>query len=465
MLKGVSGTLFLSILIFFTVVGVSRAGEGYTGRVLTGDEMGFPPGRYQCGVDINHQCRVRLDSPTEEPVISEIINTGKHTDEVLVDGEGGMWYAVGSGENYPDTLIRLNPDGDEEFSMEFEQSPYENLEYLETLVWDFPDLELTPCVIPVVALDQAMVVYVGWDVLHDSNNTNLGAHYDGLGAHAYLECIDTVGQTRWRTHVTGYNKLKRNAWRVDDDQIAMVSSEYSFDVFEISTGEFVESVHVPGWSSKTRTGPLKLDYGDWLIHCDDFESLVWGGIPLIYRQRMNGSKAWEIEYRSHTYSNAVTLSERGIISYGNKEGARGIDLGTGEELWEWRGGESNACGITMNGNFLVAENYMNNTVLESWDQDGVRAWNVEVDYPIEGEDDVIIYRDGNILFGHGQGLSLLSEDGEEIWTIENNEIGGRAGIRSGGWRLNPLPDGGLAAIGNDPSGQVFSKSIYILRQP
>ena len=466
----ISRLLLIAFLFTLFAFGEGNAGTGYVGSPLTTEEMTYPHGRYQCGIDALHRCRVEFISPALEPVPLKTVRTAPSVDDALVDGEGGIWYADASDGLFPDIVIRLNPDGSENFRLKLGPSPYENPDYIESIRWDYPrweypDLKLTAFAIPAVALNSAVIFYVGWDVIHDTNNTNPEGRYDGIGAHAYLECIDKSGQTRWRTNATGYNKLKTHAWRLDNERIAMVSSEFSFDIFKIATGEFIETVDVPGWSAKTRTGPILTDSGDMIIHCDDFERGVWDGIPVIYRVTAQGRKVWNREFRSHTFSNAITVSDNGELVYGNKEGLLVLDSESGDELWGWRGGDYNACGVLQDHTFLIGGTYMNKTVLQNWDDAGNRVWTRDIAVPFEGEDDVIIYSDGNILYGDGDGLTLLMPSGDEIWSLDNIEISGRFEMGSGFWRINPMEDGGLVLISNYSADPNTPQSIYILKQP
>ena len=144
------------------------------------------------------------------------------------------------------------------------------------------------------------------------------------------------------------------------------------------------------------------------------------------------------------------------------EGLRLIDADDGEELWKITGGEYNASGYTPDGNFLVCGNYQNGMVLQCWDPGMNRLWHLLTVYPFEGEDDVIIYRDGNILYGHGDGITLINSDGEEIWALNNSAlVGGRREFCSGSWRINPMDNGGFAAIANYPGAPGQDKLILI----
>ena len=207
-----TGILY-GVLIFLAISACGCTGRPsrVVNRPLTAEEMAIPPGRYQHGIDMRHTCQVDLDSPQNEPVFRWVVKPDVTVDstDVMVDGEGGVWYNDGpSGGMSLNAVIRLNPDGSEDFRKRLLPSGHSDDFDLEAKTYTRHSSFST--VRPVVALDGAII----WH----ANRLQSSAEYENLELisedytiFGFLECIDTEGETRWRTEPSEVSPLFNNS--------------------------------------------------------------------------------------------------------------------------------------------------------------------------------------------------------------------------------------------------------------
>ncbi len=449
--------LFMLILGSLLLVPASGLADTELYRPLNPEEAAIPAGRYQAGVDMFHTCRMDWDSPTAEPVLGWTVTPESAASKnILVDGIGGVWYADGDPDAwYLTSIIRLNPDGSEDWSRELVSPPDSELVDSTYGSSQIPSVYRYSQVIPSVACDGAVICYVGWEDDHwltDDQDDESGV--------AYLECIDLDGTTRWKTEPVEYDDLlEALAWRVSDDWIAIVSSQFTYDVYNIYSGEHVETFDTIGWSILSITGPILLDNGDWITHGDNNTYGYFSGIPYISRVK-SGEIIWQTEYPTYTFAGDLSVSDEGIIYYGNWSGFRALDIDTGEELWRLWGGTNTVAGITLNGDAVVLARSDDDSILGIVDANGNNLWVTNISRSVSGRDDIVIFRDGGILYGDRNGIGLIIPSVGAGWTIDMNDLGATDEYGSGYWKLNPTPDGGLVAIGDDPYEDSYNHVIF-----
>ena len=458
--------VLMFLLIFPCSVQSEPAWEVF--EPLTQAEMAVPAGRYQAGVDMHHNCRVDMDAPLEEPVLSWSVRPDSNSSrDVMVDSEGGTWYAEnGSGEFGMNKIIRLNPDGSVDWEREFIP-----VNPIEKIVEQYIDDTFTPYwisyIYPSIAVADAIIIHI-----HHKYNASINLpDEDNLRwitiSFTYLVCLDLDGNTRWRSeNVEDYDPLVNQcAWRVDNDRLALIASDNTFNVYSLETGEFLETVEVPGWSANSNTGPIVIADGSWIIHGNVMLDDFMGGYPYIYRINPDGTYQWKAEYQTDTFSMNITVDEDGNLLYGNRQGIRVIDSSDGTEIWRQWGGLFYACGVTPSGDYVaIGEFGGDDRRLGLLDSEGEGVWSVMTEWPLLGHDDVIIYRDGCILYGDRSGISLVEPDGEIRWSIEPDELGCPEADRLGHWQLNPTPDGGIVALSMAPYEEESGRVIYNLVQ-
>jgi len=425
---------------------------------LTDEEMAVPAGRYQAGVNMYHTCRVDFDSPSARPELVWRSDPGM-IEDVLLDDHDGIWYVdptEGATEN--PSLCRLNIDQSVDWRKDL--NPDSVLGELSVSIAGDIGLERRYTATPVIAMDGAVVVYIRTylfvrqiDDEGDREPYNL----------AYLECLDIEGNTRWRSEpISCYVGSDYRAWRVSGDRIAMVVTETTFNVYSLSSGECLETVEVPGWSVFFNAGPMAMDDGGWIIYGEHPLRHTYHTYPYIYRIAADGDEIWKAEYPVDTFGNSPSLDDDGVIVFGNYWGLRTIDTEDGTELWRWWGGNYRSCGVTPNGNYAVTVRAADETAFGLVDTNGDSVWFVQT-APVTGEDDTIIYRDGNILIGNNDGLTLFNEEGGVIWRIEPDEYGVVEESRTWSWKLNPCSDGSIIGVTRNPSPDASGESIFCFK--
>lgn len=413
---------------------------------LTSDEMAFPPGRYQVGIDIGHTCRVDMDSPEVEPVLlwkQETVASG-----VLVDSDGAIWLARGEKFKFKSyRIMRVLPDSSTDWSVELAPESVPLIKdhkyvsgmefvYENTMVW------------PVISLDGAVICYVSRNEVYQAGTFGCEDFHSDRITINFLTCIDLNGNIRWRTEPVIWDSYYRYAWRVDQDRIAMSSSDTGFNTYSISEGEGLEKVSIPGWSGTCETGPYATNDGGWVIQGDIWDpDFLISFTPYIYRLKPDYTTAWAIEFPSVSFSLPFTIPGDGFILNGNRHGLSVLEIDDGSELWSWGDGTYHACGITPDGNYVVIGSSEEHAELVTLDTAGNRLWSYEIFWPYFGVDDVIIYNDGCLLVGDRNRITLLYPDSSVKWVIDGEDIGIEQDFRVGHWRLNPTSDGGIACTG------------------
>jgi hypothetical protein len=425
--------------------------------ILTDEEMVVPAGRYQAGVNMHHTCRVDFDSPSMKPELEWQLDPGL-IEDVLLDGRDGIWF-VDTTEGTPG-LVRLNIDQSVDCKKDLDPDSVVG-ERISRIRGDSDYLFHTYTATPVIAMNGAVVIYIRSGAIVDRDQDDEENQESYLLA--YLECVDLDGNTRWRSEpISCYVGSDYRAWRVSGNRIAMLAAEKTFNVYSLSSGEYLETVDVPGWSFVYNTGPIAMDDGGWIIHGAHDLEYTYATYPYIYRITADGELVWKAEYPVDTFGSNPSMDDNGIIVYGNAWGLRTIDSKDGTELWRRWGGNYRSCGITPDGNYAVAARAGDEAAFGLVDTNGETVWFVRT-APLTGEDDAAIYRDGNMLIGNKDGIILINENGEVIWRIEPEEYGVVEESRTWSWKLNPCSDGTIIAITRNPSPEGSGDSIFCFK--
>jgi outer membrane protein assembly factor BamB len=140
--------------------------------------------------------------------------------------------------------------------------------------------------------------------------------------------------------------------------------------------------------------------------------------------------------------NFIQVSDNDLL-VGVFERLERIDL-SGKLVWYEESDDNwfKPLGVLMDGNYLVCKSKKQPAVMCVYDTDGNLKWSHE--FQISGYIDpsIVIYQDGNILFGHKTGISLISPDGELIWNLAlvSDDSGNILN-----WNIFPAPDGRIVA--------------------
>jgi outer membrane protein assembly factor BamB len=436
---------FLIILVF-----VSCSCSGQPGRVvnkvLTAEEMAIPPGRYQNGIDMRHTCQVDLDSPQTEPVLRWVVKPIRTADttDVLVDGQGGIWYNDNLSSSSPSKIIvRLNPDGTEDFR--------------QTL---FPGRFI---VHPVIALASAIVLRV----LKQTASANRANNNSEIAFESkyFLECIDVEGLLRWRTDPIEIPlRVEDMAWRAPGDMLMMPASETSVNFYSVENGEFLESLQVPGFPiTPINGGPIPLDDGSWIFHGRKLPDTD-DEVPFVTRINQDGTSIWYNEYPEFNFSLPVIINDRGILCCSGINGVTTINSEDGSFLWQKFNRTVYPRGVTYDGNFILsgADSLNDDYYLRLITDNGIVLWNDDVH--VRDFDAVLVYRDNSIMVAYQFGISLINPDGSVRWTVDLNDLQYMGNEYFFHWRLNPTPDGNLVAIADNMYGGYHSEIFYLEQQ-
>lgn len=460
--------LIITLLIILTSISCTKELGREVSDPLTPKEYSQVPGRYQNGIDIFHTCRVDLDSPRDEPILlwSNWPDVSLDSTDIMVDGDGGVWCPDGKwGEKSTTKIVRYTPDGEIEWEREIlpeNQAEYELPVDPNTPYEAFISESL---VAPMIACMDAVIIYAGRFENHEV--------YPGHGEpketftrdYAFLECMGTEGETRWRTDMASFVKEKSFAWMGPDNTVIMPSSKTSFNVYSIADGELVRTVNVPGWSNIYSSGPLPLDDGGWIMQGFNVDDYTEDFPPYIARIDSNGLTRWIKEFPDITLIYPVTLCDSGILVHGNENGLYGLDITDGSELWHMYAGNSFACGETTDGKIIscgwnAEGKAMADFRLRSITENGSENWSEVLPGLIDGVNDIIIYRDGAILIGYPYGISLLEPDGSIRWTLDMWDFRIPVDESISAWSLNPVPGDGIVAMGFNT--KVFGNAIFSL---
>jgi len=436
--------MLLAILIL--AGGCKPAGYGrIESESLTSDETAIPPGRYQQGVDMYHRGHVRLNSPRTKPTLLWSITPEVTIDatNVLVDSEGGVWYPDGeAGMLSTYNLIRLNPDGSVDFEKNMLPDALVGMGRGEGGLQAEVGFSI---IYPALMCEGAIIARLDrWIASAEFGTEEPEAKESG---YACLECVDLDGRTRWRTEPIEGMQVDQDAWRLPQDIVAMPASKTSFNMYSLEDGSLIESRDVPGWSVYNIPGPLQTDDDGWIFNGDNWRDRTEDAtFPFIERISPDGQVVWHKEYSEWSFALPMTINEEGIIARGNRYGLEFIDSSNGSVLLSKYSATNELCGVTRDGNFIVAgcDNENDRASVRVLDTAGNVIWSI--DGRVHGDNDVVVYEDGGILLGHSYGITLLNRDGSVRWRVDFNDLGLSSEDWTGRWSVNPQPDGGIVAF-------------------
>lgn len=426
--------ILIAVLIF-----LASAFSGCAGRPsrvvnspLTAEEMAFPPGRYQNGIDMFHRCWVDLESPSSEPQLTWCITPDVSIDatDIMVDGSGGIWYTDGLEDSISNNKVyRINPDGSEDWTLRIGSNR----------------LGGHTTVSPVIACDDAVILQV--------------CELPGL---SYLVCVDSSRNIRWRTEPIEKSYTLDGVWRTSDDRLIMVVQNNLLNIYSIADGSLLQSLDVQLYPLTRHVTPLPLTDGGWIIN--GINNSEANSFACITRLNADGSTRWSLNYGQYSSVTPVTLSENGMILRGYTAGFHVIDVESAEVVLEKYNANNYVAGLTRDGNYIVTgcDNSDDDSNIRVISPSGTVLWSHEA-YS-RGANNTIVYNDGSILFGYEWGICLIEPDGRIRWAIELTDLGlsGRDSIND--WRLNPTPEGNLAIIGHDSSDKYRAVIFYLEQQ-
>jgi hypothetical protein len=372
----------------------------YVDRVLTMEEMAKPSGRYATsGYTPDGNTLVSLNSPAKVPELdwSKSFKSYQYfkNEFLLVDSEGNIWYPgdrIG-GERFSTTLHCVKPDGTMKWERDFHGYAYFN---------------------PNFACEKAVIC---------SGTAN--KVIDPSEIPAIIECVNLDGETIWRTNQIREGKADWRIWvsRFSNNRLGLMSHiNYGMMIryFDLSDGRQLDEKF---YDRLLSVFPCEMPGGKLagLTHGQKGEK------PGIGVFNSDGSVDWKFELPTKKmYAQSILTPDNGILA-GIDEHLGKIDP-DGNIAWYKVSDDSwfKPIGVLSNKNYLVYDekNAPNDklTTMYAYDSDGNVVWSYDKELlPNNHGTTVFIYQDGNILFGHKRGISLMSSDGEIIWNINPEE--------------------------------------------
>jgi hypothetical protein len=427
----------------------------YVDRSLTAEEIAKPKGRYATsGFTPDGNTLVSLNSPVKVPKLnwSKSFDSHKYflSTSMLVDSEGNIWYP-GSGKEGDIsrvTLYCLKPDG----TKNWERNIHGYMNF-------HPDFA---CEKAVICSGASRKIINSKDVFTRASRkiTNPKDVFTSI------ECVSLDGKTIWRTDPmlemeagwsTRISRFSNNRLGV----IRRLDNGMSIDYFDLSDGSHLDEIN---YERLLSFYPLEIPGGKiaGLLERQADSKTGFGVF------NPDGANDWKFELptRQH-FAHPILTSDNNIL-VGTAEHLGKFDP-DGNMIWYKVSKESwfKPIGLLNNGNYLVYDEKNSPqkddlTTMYAYDPDGNVVWSYDNQLlPNNQGTTVFIYQDGNILFGHQRGISLMSSDGEIIWNInpeEPNPVEFRA------WNIFPAPDDHIVAAGvietdMDPVIKLYSFGI------
>ena len=359
---------------------------------------------------------VRFNSPHERPTIKWVKTTTPFMmdipSSIIVDSEGNTWYSSGPDrlDNlFSITLNCIKPDG--------------------TIKWvrNFPGYHFIG---PKIVCQNAVVCF------------GTTFKLSNLQATSNIECLDLDGKTIWRTgpipdsdggkllRFTD-NRVVLGDWKVKGEQLYL---------YALSDGQLLDTK----FYDQCGSSPHELPDGRLLSGID----LYIGEKPRLGMFNLDTSIEWTFELPVEERGcNFIQVSDNDLLlgTYGN---LGKIDF-SGKLVWHKVSNNSSfmPLGVLKDGNYLVCETKMQHDSLLAeimcvYDPEGNIKWSHEFKNSGYIDPSIVIYQDGNILFGHKTGISLISPNLEVIWNLE---LLGADSKKILSWNIFPAPDGRIVA--------------------
>jgi outer membrane protein assembly factor BamB len=409
-------------------------------------DLGIPPLRYQKGVDVYNRAQVPIPSPTAKPKViwKKALDLDDDILTAFTDSKGGTIYPLGKFPLMADTIVHLLPDGTENWRVKLDPPI------------DAKAIDLRPVVITDGGVVVMLVSYTDDDFFISLNDDpDWGWAQNNLPhpsqrikkPRGFLVYIDLDGKVRWSTDTYEMMPFVHYAWRMSGNRVAMFTLDSKLSIFSLSDGEFLESITIPGLSSNMTAGPIPMDDGSFIFYGQSTSS-VTNGPAFVTRMASDGSKVWLQDFAQDGgfISYAPTLSSSGILGVGLANRFLGLDVVTGNTLWERdKGIMCRVLGSDFDGNFLCGIAGSRGPMkIELVNPSGKVKWLHSPSSDFLGrESSVIIYKDNNILIGCEQGFSLISYVGTVMWTVTGADLGLSGSHKFDYWKFNPCPDGTL----------------------
>ena len=280
---------------------------------------------------------------------------------------------------------------------------------------------------------------------------------------AYLECLGFDGKTRWRTEIVKTD-IPPTTSRLPNDQIAMSTADSTLTIFSLQDGKLLSTMKVPGWQGDAYAGPLPTDdggyitYGTDLSSPDDYHDYIAKLMP-------DGTQAWNLKFREYTMHDAPSLSEDGIMLFGNFESLTMIDTANGKQRWNNDYGLLQcALGVNYDDHFVAFGRNSDSGPLDLLIQDSTGRTIKSIGIPkttLRDDHRLLIFQDNSMLTGFANGFSLINPDGSTRWTINSGDLGYPTERDFTYWIFRPKPDGGIVAYAVD-STDGFSNQNHVI---
>jgi hypothetical protein len=441
---------FTFFYVLFLVVSAGCSSSGTTleipdkrivNRTLTKEEMAIPAFPYQVGVNMERNRQVGYPSLREKPKIQWAVKNVREASSfsVLVDSESCTWYPQGEKFSIQDTLIRLDPGGFEILRKKVlankRNGKIRNAE-----------------IYPVIMCEKALVCVYYYQ-------TEEQVFKKGEIPMSLL-CFDLSGKIVWKSELFN-SDANTHPFRIFDDRIFVPRDwgKNDLQILRLTDGEISEQFESANWCNGIYSyGPLYMDDGGFIsyfpIKKNEFT---------FARFNSDNSIKWKTEtFDDWGYDAPVLLSDGSVI-FTTKGYIASVDAETGKLNWDNNRYERYCVkGVDQEGDLLVFHNLEQEYRLSKFDKTGSITNSIVVNHlDAFSEGGLVIFNDGNYLFGHDNGITLANDNGT-IWTINNKEFGYPEVRRMTFWNLNPTPDGRIVVsftvYGDDSADgtQIFS---------
>ena len=426
--------------------------ERVVNQKLISDAMKEPPGRNTVyGINMNLTRQVNLPSPKAKPVVKhkiDDINLLGSLENLLVDAEGSVWFtSFGTKVLSTLKLTRLGSDGEIHW-----EKPIGN-------IFNYKNCNS-------VLVCQNVIVCHYLMLKSDASND----------AVQYLECYDYDGKLMWRTQPVETIGDASSPGRISNDRIIFPIirenkktnlNDYYAYIYSLSDGDLLETIKFPDWSLIVNYDcPVEVPSGGWLFfqHGEGENK----AIKYLVHYRNDMSVVWKLNTQSRHMAQPPIITEDGNVLFGGRAFFAKINLDTGAIIWKIEDGNYFIpCGITPEDNYVVVKSIgQNEYELLILNEKGEQLYSITRKYLFDWGGNIVIYNDGNILFGHSEGLILANADGI-IWEVTLSDLG-YLDKKANKWCINPVMDDTLIVYcdieNKESSARFWQKPLFTMSQ-